>query len=96
MSAGGQFSCHLLLTLSDTFKGAGCAKGSAFGQWFGTVLEDLTPDEISERAIAELNGLNSQQLIDPLDNLSSEASETIDRAVIIISGQNDPTIPARN
>ena len=30
MSAGAHFSCHLMIVMSDTFKGAGCAKGGAF------------------------------------------------------------------
>ena len=30
-AAGGSYSCHLMWTASDTWKGAGCSKGSGFG-----------------------------------------------------------------
>ena len=34
-SAGGHYSCHLMLSMSDTWKGAGCSKGSGFDIRFG-------------------------------------------------------------
>ena len=44
-----------------------------------------------DNSIAELNELNNDGLIDPLSNLSSG-----DRAVYIISGLDDPTVPPEN
>ena len=85
-SAGGQFSCHLMTVMSETIKGAGCSKGGAFTIGKDT---DMSKDQIKNAAIKEINELALADHIDPVVNLE-------DNAVMIISGSNDPVVPAKN
>ena len=75
-------------TASDTWKGAGCSKSGAFDM----NLQDFKrlTDEMVEDSINELKDLNDLGVIDPHSNYATG------RAVYIISGDNDPTVPPEN
>ena len=88
-SAGGAFSCNLMWTSSDTWKGAGCSKGWGFDYRWKHV-KNLTP-KVVNKSINKLKKLNDEGLIDPLSNLSSG-----NRAAYIISGKNDKKVPKDN
>lgn len=88
-SAGGHFSCHMMTVLSGTIKGAGCAKGAAFTSEFGDFRNGDLPETISARAIDIIDALAATGDIDPLSNLANNA-------VIIMSGADDPVVPATN
>ena len=85
-SAGGKFSCHLMWTASDTWKGAGCNKSGIFD----VSVRDgrFHTEEMVVESINKLLDLDEAGLIDPLANLSSGK-----RAVYIISSSNDLTVP---
>ena len=85
-SAGGKFSCHLMWTASDTWKGAGCNKSGIFDVGVREGREHT--EEMVVESIDKLLDLDDDELIDPLENLSSGK-----RAVIIISSSNDRTVP---
>ena len=90
-SAGGHYSCHLMLTMSDTWKGAGCVKGGAFDLGIWT---DLKADEITDHILEQLDELVTEDpnQIDSLDNLSSENVGSARRAIYVISGVNDHVV----
>ena len=56
-SAGGHFSCHLMWTASDTWKGAGCSKSGGFDMNLQD-MKNLT-DEMVQNSITELKKLNN-------------------------------------
>ena len=76
-------------TASDTWKGSGCSKSGGFDMDLKD-FKNLTQEMIDE-SINELKELNSRGVIDSHDNLKSGK-----RAVYIISGLNDPTVPPDN
>ena len=89
-SAGGQFSCTIAIILSDTIKGAGCSKGGAFGSSYGdfrTAAYDA--QHFVDAAIADIEALDEAGQIDPIENLA-------DRAVYILSGDDDASVPPHN
>ena len=52
MSAGAHNSCHLMILMSDTIKGAGCTKGGAFMWGYSEFRSDTTtPETILERSM---------------------------------------------
>ena len=82
-SSGAHFSCNLMIILSGTIKGAGCAKGGAFmHDW----KNDFTADEIKTRATGWIDDLALDGDIDPLENLANNAA-------FVISGLNDAIMP---
>ena len=88
-SAGAQMSCHMLTVLSGIVKGAGCSKGGAFNTSWRDFKSSSTSTDLSDRAIGEINALNASGTIDPIENLT-------ERAVYIISSDDDPTVPYKN
>ena len=74
-----------MCTSSDTWKGAGCAKGWGFATGYND-RESNSADELAEASIKKLEKLNKNEKIDPLSNFASG------RAVYIISGENDPVV----
>ena len=79
----------MMTVLSGTIKGAGCAKGAAFTSEFGDFKNSDTAEIISEAAVDLIDELAADGDIDPVSNL-------VNNAVIIISGANDPVVPAKN
>ena len=77
-----------MCTASDTWKGAGCAKGWSFGTKWANVANPK--DNLAEESIKKLRKLGEKEKIDPLSNFASG------RAVHIISGENDPVVPQEN
>ena len=76
-------------TASDTWKGAGCAKGWGFSTPYQRRISD-SADELAKESIEKLRSQNRKGKIDPLSNFASG------RAVHIISGENDPVVPPQN
>jgi hypothetical protein len=89
-SAGGQFSCHMMTVLSGTIKGAGCSKSASFmtrpRDWKNA---EPTAETMSAISITNIDALNAAGDIDPISNLEN-------RAVIILSGADDPGLPPKN
>ena len=88
-SAGGYMSAHLIMTASDTWKGAGCVKGGPF-DWSFKWQKKVTDQKVN-KSLARLRDLDEQGVIDPLENF-----QTGERAVIVMSGLNDPVVPPEN
>jgi hypothetical protein len=70
---------------SGTIKGIGSAKGGAFATH---IRNNFTSEEISTAAITAIDQLALDGYIDSTSNLA-------DNFAIIISGANDPTVPAK-
>ena len=66
-SAGAYFAAHLMMTASDTWKGAGCANGGPF-DWSLRNQRFVTDRAIAD-SLDRLEELDQQELIDPLENL---------------------------
>ena len=88
-SSGGHCSCHMMIVMSDTLKGVACSKGGSFMSNYANFRNGDTAEEVSEIAINNINDLNSKGQIDPITNLK-------DRAVYLISGEDDKSVPAKN
>ena len=74
-----------MCTASDTWKGAGCAKGWSFDTKWKNVSNPT--DDLAEKSVNKLRSQNEKGRIDSLSNFASG------RAVYIISGDNDPVVP---
>ena len=67
MSAGAHFSCHLMIVMSDTFKGAGCAKGGAFMSRYAEFRDaSTTRDTLKKEAMDTIDKAGDR--IDPVSN----------------------------
>jgi predicted alpha/beta hydrolase family esterase len=77
-----------MIVLSGTIKGVGCSKGGAFMSKFEE-FESAVAETVSSAAIEAIDELDNANEIDPISNLK-------DRAVIIMSSENDPTVPPEN
>ena len=91
-SSGAHNSCHQMIVMSNTIKGAGCVKGGAFMWGYSEFRDDTTTVEsIKERSIPVIHDLNDQEKIDPISNFTDEK-----RAVILMSASDDGSVPAKN
>ena len=91
-SSGAHNSCHQMIVMSNTIKGAGCAKGGAFMWGYSEFSEESTTVEsIKERSIPIIHDLNDEEKIDPISNFTDEK-----RAVILLSASDDRSVPAKN
>ena len=69
MSSGAHNSCHMMILMSDTIKGAGCAKGGAFMSGFDEFkLTETTRESLSSRAQGFIEELEEDGKIDPTSN----------------------------
>ena len=70
-SSGAHFSCHMMIVMSGTIKGAGCSHGGAFMVGYGDFRNEsaLSGDQMAANAISEINELEADGLIDPTCNL---------------------------
>ena len=94
MSAGAHNSCHMMILLSDTIKGAGCAKGGAFMSAYSEFrLPATTRESLSTRALAVIDELEEDGDIDPISNFEDPSDP---RAVILISADDDGSVPDKN
>ena len=90
MSAGAHFSCHLMIVMSDTFKGAGCAKGGAFMSRYAEFRDaSTTRDTLKAEAMDTIDKAGDR--IDPVSNF-----EDGERAVIVVSASDDRSVPDKN
>ena len=79
------------MLISNTIKGAGCSKGGPFMASFNDFRDParMPAKYFSDIAIENIEELAAANEIDPISNLP-------DRAVYIISGSKDPTVPPHN
>ena len=90
MSAGAHQTCGLMIMMSDTFKGAGCAKGGTFMSSYANFrLESTTRESLKEAAMTTINAAGSS--MDTLSNFTDGS-----RAVIVLSSSNDASVPDKN
>ena len=90
MSAGAHMSCHLMIVMSNTFKGAGCTKGGAFMSKYANFRDaSTTRESLSAAAMATIDAAGST--IDPTSNFTDGS-----RAVIVLSASNDGSVPDKN
>ena len=68
-SSGAHNSCHMMILMSDTIKGAGCSKGGAFMSGFDEfTMAETTRQSLSTRAQGFIEELELEGKIDPTSN----------------------------
>ena len=94
MSAGAHNSCHMMILLSDTIKGAGCTKGGAFMSEYAEFRRpETTRESLSAEALDMIAELEADGKIDPTSNFVDQSDP---RAVILLSADDDGSVPDKN
>ena len=81
----------MMTVYSGTIKGAGCSKVPPFNSVRSQFYNNnrFPAETMRDNAVTEIDELNADRMIDPISNL-------VDRAVIILSSQNDRHVPPKN
>ena len=82
-----------MILMSDTIKGAGCTKGGAFMSGYSEFRDEENKDAdfFADRALDYIDDLEIAGRIDSTANF-----ETGERAVIVLSGEDDRSVPPHN